>query len=1563
DLPETPGVTGRRNYHWRDVKYIGKKVLEKAVRVKLQPIPSEHTFSEINSFKIKQQPGTYLYIKLKKGTPFYGGYILSKRYEIVKKVKPYPKQLSIMHDGMILSRSGEQKISVITQGIKGVRFRVGRVRSDQLNHLVTQSNGNLAQFRFTNYQFDEENIVENFYEKISLADQPPDEPNFLSFSPSKYLSQPGTNMNRRGIFFLEVREWDSKYDRVLGTRDKRLILITDLGVLSKDGANGTHELFIQSVSTGRPVSEAKVQVLGKNGIPVITSYSNSRGYVKLAALDDFKNEKEAVAYLITKDGDVSVLPVKAPGRWLDYSRYEVGGEHGHVDPKKINAYLFSDRGIYRPGDTLNVGMILKTSDWKYSLKGTPFEVVLADPRGMEIFKNKFTLSSAGFEEFRYSTESSSPTGTYQVNLYTIKNRKRHRSVGHVTVRVEEFLPDRLTIRSNFSIHKERGWVSPDALTNRVTLKNLFGSPAVGNRITGRLTLSPGQLFFNKYKDYLFSGSQSVGKYYTENLVEKITDKEGKAEFDLALERFTGATYNVTFSANGYEKEGGRFVSAVSRVLVSPLAFLVGTKANGDLKYIQKDSERKLDIIAINPDLKQIETQTVRFELSRITYVSTLTKRNNGTYAYKSIPKSVLFTHFSKSISSSGYVYTIPTAYPGDYELHIKNSSDEVLSHVKFSVVGKGNFTRTLDKTAELKIKLNKGDYKPGEEIELFIQAPYTGAGLVTIERERVYAFKWFTTEDNSFIQKIQIPENMEGNGYINVSFVRAVDSREIYMSPHSYGVAPFSISRERRVNKLHIKGLSRARSGRPYKITYSSDKPGHLVLFAVDEGILQVADYKTPDPLSYFFKKRALEVRTAQILDLILPEYSLLKGMSAPGGGSGFDKIAKNLNPFQRKRHKPVVFWSGIIPTNQKEKNIKFTVPDYFNGTLRVMGVAVSNDAIGTFEEKVIVRNPFVISPNLPMFAAPEDSFVVTATITNMQEGSGKGLPVTLTLSSSKNIKLPSNTMKLMLDENADTTVSLPILAKKDLGSAFIEIKASSKQESASLKSFLSIRPAIPYRTSLQSGVLKQKRAEVTVSRDMYEDYRVLETSVSFLPLGLSRGLKCFLDKFPYGCTEQVLSQAIPYLFLRSGDGFDIKPKEAEAKIEYALKVLSARQNANGQFGIWASNAHSSDFITVYGAHFLTDCKRKGITISSSILNRALQALKNIARANTTSLHQLRIQAYAIYVLTRNQIVTTQYLTKTVNVLKKEHPNWESDIAAGYIAATWFLLKKEVYGLNLIRKVASGDLQYKDKKYVYDTGTDYSQLLYLLALHFPEEMKRSSASAISRIASYLEENCHNTISSAYAVMGLAEYSDAAGTVQSGKVTVSQWFQDNKQEVLLLPDVKFPTTVFSPKAQEIRIASQEKKPLYYQVVQAGYDTELPSERVAKGLELYREFTNQNGKKITEAKLGEELRVNLKFRSVSGKELSDIAIVDLLPAGLEAVPISVRKQKGGSWHPEYVDVREDRLVIFGRVPEKLKTFSYNVRAVNRGRFTVPPLYGESMYDNSVYGESPQGPLVIR
>jgi alpha-2-macroglobulin len=1559
DLPPLQSQRGQKNYRWYRTEEIGPEILALATKVDLQALPTDREFPVMHSFKYQAEPGRYLYIRLAKGLESAGGYVLANGFDSIQRVPPYPRELNIMYDGAILSLAGEKKVSVVARDIEGIRFEVGRVVSGQINHLVTQSSGHFRSPQFVNWNFNADNITERFTETRTLQKVPAGKSQYAGFDLSPYLS-PAAGQ-RRGLFFLRAESWNPQTKNTTGAQDSRLILVTDLGLLVKDNADGSHDVFVQSIAGGHPVAGARVEVLGKNGITVVSDVTDGQGHASLPKLTDFKREKEPVVYVARFGEDLSFMPFQREDRKLNFSRFDIGGEQTAQAGEKLSAYLFSDRGIYRPGDTINVGLIVKSQDWRQVLAGVPIETVVIDARGMEVQRHKLSLSAAGLEAMRYTTEETVPTGNYQFSAYIVKDNRRASLLGSTTVRVEEFLPDRMKIATRFSQERAEGWVSPGDLKGQVDLKNLFGTPAAKRRVAAQVSLSPAYPAFRAYRDYQFFDPARAKNGFSERLPDGQTDDDGHAVFDLGLERFDKATYRLSFFAEGYEAEGGRSVASESSILVSPLPYLVGYKPDGDLHYVSRGSARAVEFIAIDPALHKIALPNLNSQLIELRYVSVLTQQPDGTYRYQSVRKEIPVSKRSLSIAAQGLAYPLPTQTAGDYALIVRGPDDIELSRVEFSVAGRANLTRSLDKEAELQVKLSKSDYAPGEEIELQITAPYTGAGLITIERERVYAHQWFKTGTTSSVQRIRVPAGLEGNGYVNVTFVRAMDSPEIFMSPLSYAVVPFSISRERRTNAITLEHPEIARPGEPFKIRYRTARPGRIVIMAVDEGILQVAHYQTPDPLGYFFRKRALEVETAQILDMILPEFKLIQALSAPGGGEAAEALGKNLNPFKRRRDKPVAYWSGILPSDGTEREVTYRVPDYFNGTLRVMAVAVAPEAIGVAKQQAIVRGHFVLSPNVPTAVGPGDEFDVSVGVANNLEGSGKDASVKLDLAVSEHLQVVGPAQQtLTIGEGRESVARFKLRARDVLGSGNLTFTAALGDKQSHYAVDLSVRPPMPYLTTTAIGHFKSDKADIPLTRKMYPHFRTLEASASPVPLGLARGLVNYLNKFPYGCTEQLVSQAFPAIVLRARPEFGYAPDKVEANLERVISILRARQNAEGAFGFWAANSHVSDLQTVYAMHFLTEAKERNYPVPTDLMEKGFGYLRSLAGRDADTLSRARVRAYAIYVLTRNGVVTTNWLTSLRTQLDdKFDKTWRKDLTAAYVAATYQMLKQESAGERLISDLRLGEAQTPDYEYFYDGLVYDSQLLYVIARHFPERMQRLKGEDLLAIVNPLTRHQYNTLSSAYTILALDAYVGNVALGETAQIAMSEFLAGGAERPLVLPKGLFPRVDFSPQAEKLRIASSSDYPLFYQVTQAGFDTAPPAAEIKQKIEVQREYRDAAGQVVNQIALGEELTVHIKLRSVGAGTLYNVAIVDLLPGGFEVVLDSLpRAHPGGldttpdsAWRADNVDAREDRVVMFGTVGESVQEYVYRIKATNRGAYTVPPVFAESMYDRTV------------
>lgn len=1560
DYPATAAEPVKQNYVWQNPGEVTDSILKLSTPVNLQPVPSDHDYAALHSYQISAPSGRFIYIKLDKGTKSFGDFTLANDYSTVIKVPEYPKEIGFLHKGALLALSSEKKLSVLVRGVPAVKFEIARVLPDNVNQLITQTEGDFNNPHFINQSFNQNNISEIFSE-IQPFSPDPAKAQYTALDIGKYLSAKTNSGGPQGLFLLQATGWNTEKKEPLNIKANRLILITDLALVVKDNSDGTHDISVESITKGEPVANAQVSILGKNGLPILTRTTDIQGRANFPTLKDFNNEREPTVYLASLGNDVSFIPYNNADRQLNFSKFDIGGIYNDPELQTLSAYLFSDRGIYRPGDTAHIGMIIKQAYAQPQPAGLPLEVIVTDPKGTTVADKKLSLDSTGYLSIDIPTTATSPTGQYTINLFIVKDNRPNNLLGSTSIRVNDFQPDRMRITSHLSTEQSKGWISPAGLTAKIGLWNLYGAPAADRKITGNIVLTPQRIQFSEYPDYTFVDPlfdpNKPPKIFTDTFADTKTDKNGAAQFDLNLERFDKATYELTFSTEGFESEGGRSVAAESKALVSPLAYFVGYKPDGDLNYIKQNSVRSVNFIAVNPQLKQQSVENLKIQLAELHPVTTLVKNADGTFQYQSLIQTSIISTQPFTVNATGTAYSLPTAKIGNFVVSILDQNNTELSKLKYTVVGASQLP--LAKNAELNIKLNKTEYLPDEDIELQITAPYTGAGLITIERDKVYAAQWFKTDATTSIQKIHIPKDFQGNGYVNVAFIRNWDSPEIFVSPLSYSVAPFTINHQNHAIKIDLTTPALARPGEPFVMQYKSDKPGKIIIFAVDEGILQVANYKTPDPLGFFFQKHALEVITQQTVDQILPKFIQEREVSAVGGDSGEAALRSHLNPFKRKTDLPVVYWSGIMDTDTTTRQLTYQIPDYFNGTLDVMAVAVASDAVGSIAKKTEIRGDFVINPNVPTFVAPGDEFEITASIANNVKNSGKNTKVDVQLAATSQLEIIGNSNQtLYIDEGQEKTVAYKIRAKDVLGAGQIDFIVRSGDKSSKMNATLSVRPANNYSTTVVSGTSNETEKFLTPERILYPEYRNVEAAISSTPLILLVGLQRYLDNFPYGCTEQLVSKAFP-LLAAANQPWLINQTLAAQKIETTVQFLSQRQMSSGGFSYWpdVGENDSNAFASVYAMHFLTDARERGFNIPTDLFQSGINYLKDLAAQDADSLEQARIQAYAIYILTRNELVTTNYLTNLQLYLDKDPKQiWKQDITSAYMAATYQMLKNADDANRLISYYKPQNATSATSDF-YNSNIGDAQYLYLLAKHFPDRLQKYGKDLINPLVSAVNTSEINTILSSYTSLALDAYAGSFQTANNQSLSVSEILANNEKKLLPLSDNTYEKVNIDLLAKKIIFNNPTKQIYFYQLTQSGFDKNTLTTPEKNHLEIDREYRDLQGKVITETSLGNEIEVDIQVRSIDDRSIENVAIVDLLPGGFEVVNDSVK-----SVNMDYAEPREDRVIFFGSVTPDVKEIVYRIKATNTGKYIAPPIFASSMYDPSVNAHNVAGKIDV-
>jgi uncharacterized protein YfaS (alpha-2-macroglobulin family) len=1566
DEPAQPGL--KENEKWKSAGDIPEEILAQAKRIQLTVVPSEKALDRQHAFRLRVESDGELYVRIAKGLRAAGDYRLAEDYNAVVPIPELPREVQIEGQGGLLALNGERKLSIRSRGLAALEYEVARVATTQINHLVSQTEG---KFQHPQFQlpgiFDQENISRVALEHQSIAMENKWKANYSAFDFSEHLRKPADGGSERGLFFLSARGWDPIKKKAAGsTKDSRFLLVTDIGILSKKNVNGSHDVFLMSIKNGTPIAGATVEILGKNGIAIQASKSDADGHCTFTSVDKSVREKSPVVFVARNGDDVSFIPYAREDRALNFSRFDVEGVE-NVLPENLDAFLFTERGVYRPSDEIYIGLVVKQRNWQSNLKGLPIETEVVDARGLRVQTRKITLPESGFTELTYQTANESPTGLYTFNAYLTINSERSTLLGSTTANVKEFQPDRMKIETRLTKSAPHGWINPKDVRASIALANLYGTPATDRRITGRVELAPSSFSFPEFRGYAFFDPLLDPKKDRHNesvdLGEKKTDDAGRTEFDLQLERFADATYSMRFIAEGFEAEGGRSVTGDVSTLVSALPYVIGSKSDGDLHYIDMNKARALDLVAVDPQLNRIAVENVTLNVIAQEYVSVLTKQENGKYSYESVLKERVAKSEKISVSANGLHYNLPTAEPGNYVFELHDDQNRRVTKVQFCVVGHGSVARSLEKNAELDVKLDRAQYNSGDDIAISITAPYAGSGLITIERDKVYAQQWFHATTASSIQHIRVPESFEGSGYINVAFVRALDSKEIFVSPLSYGVVPFTANQEKRRLKIDIDTPAKSKPGEPLRINYKTDRPAKIVIFAVDQGILQVTDYKTPDPLGFFFRKCALRVETAQIVDLIIPEFSLLRSVSAFGGGGD----TQRLNPFKRVTDKPVVFWSGIIDADSTAREVVYDVPDFFDGNLKIMAVAVSNETTGSADRDMLVRGPFVITPSVPVLVAPGDEFEAGVTVANNVEDSGADAEIELRAETDERLSiLQTASQKLRVAEGREQSSVFRFHVNEKLGSGEIRFIASRNGTESKRRTTLSVRPPVPYMTDVRGGSFKTASTELPITRAMHPEFSKRNAVVSAVPLGLAHGLDAYLKEFPHGCSEQITSAAFCRLTLADEADFGLSRAEINKQLEYTFGVLRRRQNDQGAYGYWApENGNHISFVSVYVMDFLSEAKAAGFTPPPEMFASGLRNLQKMVGRDPGNFSDARTLAYAIYVLTREGVVTTNYILNLRDYLdKNQRDKWQNDITGVYLAGALHLLHKDQDAENLIGryKIDNRSSRLCDD-FFQPLGTD-SQYIAVVAREFPARLRKTSATEFENILEPIGKGWFNTLSAAYAVRALKAYSHTIAQ-NPPDLTITEKRGD-KEEIRLIKGAKLlQNTRFSGNATALRFETESRLSgpgAFFQVIEAGLDRQIPNEALSNGLEVFRELLGKDNKPVTQTHLGEAIRVRLHVRSLKREPITNVAIFDLLPGGFEVVDSSVRAGASTMRGVDYVDLREDRAVFFTTVPSYAREIDYQIKSCNRGEFVVPPVFAESMYDRNVKGRGVGGRISV-
>jgi uncharacterized protein YfaS (alpha-2-macroglobulin family) len=507
---------------------------------------------------------------------------------------------------------------------------------------------------------------------------------------------------------------------------------------------------------------------------------------------------------------------------------------------------------------------------------------------------------------------------------------------------------------------------------------------------------------------------------------------------------------------------------------------------------------------------------------------------------------------------------------------------------------------------------------------------------------------------------------------------------------------------------------------------------------------------------------------------------------------------------------------------------------------------------------------------------------------------------------------------KLKIAELREGTASFRLRARAPVGPAILTFTASAGKARSRLAAELSVRPPAPYLATFQAGHLREGQLEVPVTRHLYGELRRAEAGISHLPLGLTFGLRGYLEKFPHGCTEQIVSQAVPALALGRHPELGYSAATAAASVNRWIGLLRARQNQEGAFGRWAANPEVDVLASVWATHMLIEARERGFAVPTEMIKAATGYLQTIAANDVEDLAQAGVRSYAIYVLTRGGMMTSAFAAAAEKHLVANHPKeWQHDLAGLYLAATYRLLQQDraardiLGGLTFgLPRAPEGDW-YSNDRLAFD-----AQALYIISRHFPERAARVTAVEIDKIVDPIFRGHYNTYSSAWSILALEAYGQRAseadapdtGKGSSDASLKADEIVGGQPRPLTLPTSLLPVTSFSSGASAVRFEASGPFGAYWVLAEGGFDLQVSDKPESHALEIFRAYEGADGKPVSSVKLGEEITEIVRLRTLGRAQASHLAVVDLLPGGFEPVVQKAAAGTGGTSSADAADGEE-------------------------------------------------------
>ncbi len=1329
-------------------------------------------------------------------------------------------------------------------------------------------------------------------------------------------------------------------------------IVSDLGLTAFSGNDGIHA-FVNSLATTDAKSGMEVRLISRSNEVLATRRTDASGHAQFEAGLARGEGGMAPAMLVAVDpkGDYAFLNLKSPAFDLTDR-----GVSGRIAPAGLDAFVYAERGVYRSGETAFLTALLRDAQG-VAATGVPLTFVIERPDGVEYRRAVAPDQGLGGHTLTLPISSVAPTGTWHVHAFTDPKRP---PVGETTFMVEDYVPDRL----EFDLTSPTGRISKTTPADlKVDGHFLYGAPAAGLDLEGEIAVStakerPG---FAGYEFGLADEEVEASRQPLEGLPS--TDDTGKASFTVNLDKLPSSSHPLDAKVIVRMAEaGGRAVERTITLPVTASGNMIGVKPLFSGRSLGEGDSANFDVIVVAPDGTTVPKRGLHYELVRIETHYQYYKRD-GSWNYEPVKQTSRIADgaIDTSLDRPGHI-SMPVKW-GRYRLEVSTGDGNgPVTSIEFDA---GWYTDASADTPDmLEIALDKGEYKPGDTMTVAVTARTAGRVTLNVIGDRLITTQ--TTDVQPGLAKLQVPVGRDwGNGaYVVATLRRPLDAVAQRMPGRAIGVQWFSVDRKAKTLALEMKMPALIRPNTTLRVPVKFDglaagEEARIVVAAVDVGILNLTNYKPPAPDNYFLGQRRLSADIRDLYNQLIDGMQGTRGQIRSGGDEGAQ--LQGSPPTQA----PLALYSGVITVGRDgNAEVAFDIPD-FSGTVRVMAVAWSKDKVGRANGDVTVRDPVVVTATLPRFLLHGDRGTVHLDLDNVEGEAGE---YTVALTSEGPVVAGAGaTQKVALRAKQRASLSVPVAAS-GAGTSTVRVALAGPGGFALERSY-SLTVRSPTQILARRTVKPIAKGEsLTLSSDMFSDL-VPGTGGVSVSVGLSSALDAAtllkaLDRYPYGCSEQITSRAMPLLYVNelAGEAHLAFDTAIDQRIRDAIDRLLARQGANGSFGLWSVGGDDA-WLDSYVTDFLSRARERNFAVPDVAFKLALDRLRNVV-ANTTDPGKNggRDLAYALYVLARNgaaPVGDLRYIADT------KLDSLETAIAKAQVAAALAMIgdrgrAERVYAaaLDSIPQKPTPDLFGR-----VDYGSTLRDAAALVTLASEGSAPRPTViGAVQRVeAARTLSTYTSTQENAWLVMAarsLAKDSSSVSLNVAGEASQKPLYRSIRASELKEP---------------LRITNTGDNPLQAVVTVSGAPL-TPEPAAEKGFKIERQYFTLEGEAIdaTTVKQNTRMAVVLKVTEPD-TQYGRIILADYLPAGFEIDnPHLVSSGDTGtlSWitdaaTPVHSEFRDDRFVAaFDRKSSDPSVFTvaYVVRAVSPGKYVHPQAYVEDMYRPDRFGRTDTGTVEV-